>query len=175
MGPILAILSYVTRTYTKLIALMQKTYNPSYDAETDSNEAISEAVATVSSNVITIKNNTFLFERDSHSGSTTTTTYEQILYQDSCSGEPFLFGGGIVDLSNLHAGDKVTVKLWAMLYSGDTFRIVGQVKISGPLTLNTDLVFSPMYNQYGVKVGIIQTAGSPRSVRHEWFDAEQLG
>jgi hypothetical protein len=154
MGIIISILSYVTKIFTNLTT-------------------VQSSVNTVSSNVTDIKNNTFTVSRYANSGAITLAAYEQWLYQDSAA-EPFMFGGGIIDLSNLQAGDKVTVKLWACLYSGDSYRIIGQVNLSGPLTLNSKLEFGSMYNRYGVKVGIMQTAGSYRSVQHEWFLAKQL-
>ena len=177
MGPILAILSYVTRSYKKIISLMQKDTYPAYEADFHSNEAIRGALDIGVNNLTTIitniKNNTFSVTR--HSDLRTLSSVTQTVYENSNTSEPFIFHGGVIDFSPLLAGDKVYVTLYANI-SSSSYSVIGSISLNGPLdSANNTIEFSPMYNQYGVKVTIMQSAGTYRQIRSEWFDSKQLG
>ena len=142
MGIIISILSYVTKIYAKVSAMLSGAYPVS---------------------------------RSAQSGEITLTGQEQTLYEKFDASNPFYFGGGSINLAPLQSSDVVIIKMYVSNSSSGLWSVAGQLRLTGwKITAAPVIEFSPMYNQYGIRVGMTQIVGTYRAIKHDWFDGIKL-
>lgn len=186
--------------YKKIVTeLGHKDSANTYTQAADSQEAISEAVSTATTNIATIDTKLDVIQpggtdnlntiaasqatildlaRAGDSGTTTLDGSEQTLYEETDT-TAFIFNGGIIDLTAQAAGDTVIIRQYAKIKAGGAY--VG-------LTLDATWTFAGVpdplgiviagdtSNVYGYKVTIEHTVvAAAFDVDAEFFDSKAGG
>lgn len=113
--------------------------------------------------------------RSTQSGSKTMTAAYVAVYTES-STQPFIFGGAVIDLSTMIAGDIINIRVRKRLASGAAWVIVDEVTYTGAQpTGHPSVYIQGLANFYGVEISMRQTAGALRTVTGEFSDAKRIG
>jgi len=162
-------------TADSLLDILSKTTGNTYSRTTDSLEAISDAIAAITSGSY--------MQRSADSGSLLMTGSEQILYEAG-AGSVFEIGGGWINWV-ASAGAAYTLKIYVKVKSGGSYintltatnyigETAGIMPLSPFLTNSAVAVTGniPRFNAHGIKVTLQQTTAGAgyTTVDHEWFD-----
>lgn len=115
-------------------------------------------------------------KRSSQSGSKAMTAVWQTIYEES-SNDAFLFWAGLVDLTNLQAGDTLNIKFSKKVGPDENYIVFDQTSYSGDEipTEHKSIKIGHIPNTYGVKIELQQSAGVLRDLYCEFYDAKRLG
>lgn len=114
-------------------------------------------------------------KRSTQSGAKQLSAAFAALYEENCD-QPYLFGGAVIDLTSMQAGDTVVVKIEKKVTAAGSYIINDQVSYSGAQPATHPVCsISGMPDVYGVRISAQQTAGVLRSVDCEFYDAKRLG
>jgi hypothetical protein len=95
------------------------------------------------------------------------------VYEESDAGA-YLFAGGKIDLSPMQAGDAVDIRIRTKLESGDSFKTTWVNSYSGLQPEDRKVIrLTAMPDNYGLEVSMRQTAGAPKYILCEFFDAKR--
>jgi hypothetical protein len=115
--------------------------------------------------------------RSTQSGTKAMTAAWQVLYTQSCT-QPYLFGGAVIDLTNMVAGDTINIRIRKVVLSGGAWIAHDQMSYSdAQKATQLTCQIAGILDVYGVEISAQQTAMGAAliSLDCEFFDAKRLG
>ncbi len=114
-------------------------------------------------------------KRSTQSGAKTMTAAYVAVYSES-STQPWIFGGAVVDLSNMLAGDIVNVRIRKMLAAGGAWLNIDELTYQNvqPVT-HPAIYIQGLANFFGIEISMRQTAGALLTIDTEFIDAKRIG
>ncbi len=114
-------------------------------------------------------------KRSTQSGSKAMANAYAAVYSESSS-QPWIFGGAVIDLSNMVAGDIVNVRLRKTMAAGGAWIILDELTyLNAQPAGHPCLYIEGMANLYGLEISMRQTAGVLLAINTEFYDAKRVG
>ena len=112
-------------------------------------------------------------ERSHQSGWKLMTDSYAPVYEESHS-VAYIFAGGKIDLSPMEAADVIDIRVRTKLEGGGDYRTMWEKSYSGVQPEDRKVIrLSAMPDNYGLEVSMRQTAGTPKYILCEFFDAKR--
>jgi len=113
--------------------------------------------------------------RSTQSGGKPLTAVYAAVYTEDCS-QPFVFVGGIIDLSTMQAGDTIQIRTRKRVALGGAWLAVDEVTyLNAQPAGHTAVLVQGMTGIYDIEISMRQTAGVLRTVDTEFMDAKRVG
>lgn len=115
--------------------------------------------------------------RSAQSGNYTMTAAWQAVFSDSSS-MPWIFYGGVIDLTNMADGDVIAVRVRKTIALGGAWILVSQLKYANLQPVGKKLVnVSAITDVYGLEISMWQplVAANYLVIATEWFPAKRPG
>jgi hypothetical protein len=113
--------------------------------------------------------------RSSQSAVYTMTAGWQAVFTDSCS-QPYIFVGGVIDLSTMAAADNIEVRIRKKLTASGAFTVHDDMVYADAQPASRQVIdISMITDVYGVEISMRQPAGVLRSIPCEFNVAKRIG
>jgi hypothetical protein len=114
-------------------------------------------------------------KRSTQSGEKAMTAAWQTVYEETAS-DAFLMWNGIIDLSEMQAGDIINIRFSHKSFADGDFVVYDQAAYNDAQpTEHKKIKIGDIASTHGARIEMQQTAGVLRDIYCEFYDAKRLG